>query len=142
MLYGINKHLIKKLQNVQNAAARVLSKTRKYDHITPVLKQLHWLPVCQRIKFKIILLAWKALNDRAPHYLKEILSPYTPTRNLHSTNQLLLTVPKTTTSNGVHAFSVSAPTLWNSLPLHIRATKSLDIFKTLLKTHLFNISYD
>ena len=61
---------------------------------------------------------------------------------LRSTNQLYLTVPKTNTSNGVHAFSVSAPTLWNSLPLHIRATASLDIFKSLLKTHLFKISYD
>ena len=82
------------------------------------------------------------MNGRAPPYLEEILSPYTPTRNLRSTNQLYLTVPKTNTSNGVRAFSVSAPTLWNSLPLHIRATTSLDIFKSLLKTHLFKISYD
>ena len=82
------------------------------------------------------------MDGRAPLYLKEILSQYTPTRILHSTYPLLLTVPKTTTSNGDRAFSVSAHTLWNSLPLHIRATHSLDIFKTLLKTYLFNISYD
>ena len=73
------------------------------------------------------------MTDRAPPYLKEILSPYTQTRNLRSTTQLLLTVPKTTTSNGDPAFSVSAHSLGNSLPLHIRGTMSVDIFKTLLK---------
>ena len=73
LLYGIDGASLDKLQRLQNTAARIVSLTKKYDHITPVLKQLHWLPVRLRIKFKIILLAFKALNDLAPSYLKSLL---------------------------------------------------------------------
>ena len=78
LLNGISDALLKKLQLVQNTAARVLTKTRKYDHITPVLKDLHWLPVRERIQYKILLLTWKSLHDVAPPYLKDLLIPYTP----------------------------------------------------------------
>ena len=78
LLNGISDALLKKLQLVQNTAARVLTKTRKYDHITPVLKDLHWLPVRERIQYKILLLTWKSLHDLAPPYLKDLLIPYTP----------------------------------------------------------------
>ena len=61
LLYGISNTLLDKLQRTQNAAARVLLKIRKYDHITPTLIQLHWLPIRQRIQFKILLLTWKSL---------------------------------------------------------------------------------
>ena len=82
LLYGLPKFLINRLQNVQNAAARVVTRTRKYDHIKPVLKQLHWLPISQRINYKILLLTYKALNGQAPSYITELLEPYVPTRNL------------------------------------------------------------
>ena len=59
MLYGLPKHLLSRLQYIQNTAARVVTRTRKLDHITPVLKQRHWLPVCYRIIFKIRLLVYK-----------------------------------------------------------------------------------
>ncbi len=67
---------INKLQIVQNAAARVLTRSRKYDHITPILQSLHWLPIKFRISYKILLLAYKALNDLAPAYLTNLLSRY------------------------------------------------------------------
>ena len=66
LLYDINDNLLTKLQLAQNAAARILTKTRKYNHITPILKQLHWLPVRWRIIFKLLLMTWKYVNDKAP----------------------------------------------------------------------------
>ncbi len=74
LLSGCSAHSINKLQMVQNAAVRVLTRTRKYDHICPVLSTLHWLPIKQRIDFKILLITYKALNGLAPQYLSELWS--------------------------------------------------------------------
>ena len=82
LLCGIPEELICKLQRVQNIAARVITLTKKHDHITPVLKELHWLPVRKRIEFKILLLAYKCLHGTAPSYLSEILKEYVPPRTL------------------------------------------------------------
>ena len=142
LLYDINENLLTKLQLAQNAAARILTKTRKYDHITPVLKELHWLPVRWRIIFKLLLLTWKCVNDKAPSYLQEFIVPYSPARQLRSANKFLLTVPRTISSYGDRSFSACAPKLWNSLPMDIRETTSLEQFKKLLKTYLFNCAYN
>jgi len=75
LLYGIGDSLLTKLQTVQNAAARVVTGTRKFDHITPVLRQLHWLPVCQRITFKLVLITFKCLHGLAPSYLADVCTP-------------------------------------------------------------------
>ena len=121
LLYGLPKFLIDRLQNVQNAAAHVVTRTRKYDHIKPVLKQLHWLPVSQRINYKILLLTYKALNGQAPSYITELLEPYVPTRNLRSSSKNLLKVPSVKlVSYGHRCFSFVAPSLWNSLPNNMR----------------------
>ncbi len=85
LLDGCPASSINKLQIVQNAAARVLTRSRKYDHITPMLQSLHWLPIKFRISYKILLLAYKALNDLAPAYLTNLLSRYNPTRSLRNT---------------------------------------------------------
>ncbi len=82
LLGGCPASSINKLQIVQNAAARVLTRSRKYDYITPILQSLHWLPIKFRISYKILLLAYKALNDLAPAYLTNLLSRYNPTRSL------------------------------------------------------------
>ena len=131
-----------KLQRTQNAAARVLSKTRKYDHITPTLIELHWLPVRQRIQFKILLLTWKSLNGLAPSFISQLLTPYVPTRTLRSSDKLLLKIPKTFSSYGDRAFSSCAPKLWNSLPMDIRSCVSINAFKNRLKTYLFQTAYN
>ena len=78
LLSGLSQNQIQRLQYVQNSAARLLTGTRKYDSITPILRELHWLPVAERIHFKILLLTFKSLNDMAPFYLRELLSPYIP----------------------------------------------------------------
>ncbi len=77
-LAGCSARLINKLQQVQNAAARVLTRTRQYDHISQVLSTLHWLPIKHCIDSKILLITYKALNGLAPQYLSELLSLYSP----------------------------------------------------------------
>ena len=88
---GIPKHLLCKLQSVQNAVARLVTSSSKFDHITPLLLQLHWLPIAERINFKIVLLKFKGLHDLSPStYIKELLTPYCPARMLRSSSTLLL----------------------------------------------------
>ena len=95
LLIGIQQDLIAKLQRLQNSAARIVSRTRKYEHITPVLIKLHWLPIKFRIQFKVLLLVYKALNGLAPKYIKELLVPYKPRRHLRSEAKGLLDEPRT-----------------------------------------------
>ncbi len=137
LLGGCPASSINKLQIVQNAAARVLTRSRKYDHITPILQSLHWLPIKYRISYKILLLAYKALNGLAPAYLTSLLSRYNPSRSLRSQNSGLLVVPRIAKSTkGGRAFSYLAPKLWNSLPDNIRGSDTLSLFKSRLKTSL------
>lgn len=95
LLYGILDQLRAKLQKVQNAAARVVTRTKRHEHITPVLIQLHWLPVAQRIQYKILLTTFRALHGLSPNYLAELLTVYQPARSLRSADSNLLNVPKT-----------------------------------------------
>lgn len=138
LLFGMSQYSLRKLNRVQNTAARVLTLSKKFDHITPILKDLHWLPVNLRIEFKILLLVYKAMNKKAPTYIQELLQEYNPTRSLRSANQGKLLVPKTRlVSYGDRAFSVVGPRLWNSLPIKIQNCPSVNSFKKNLKTHLF-----
>ncbi len=142
LLGGFSARLINKLQMVQNAAARVLTRTRKYDHISPVLSTLHWLPIKHRIDFKILLITYKALNGLAPQYLSELLSHYSLPRPLHSQNSGHLIIPRISKSTaGGRSFSYLAPKLWNNLPNTVREADTLCQFKSRLKTHLFNLAY-
>ena len=72
---GLPLRLMRKLQVVQNAAARLLTGVRKHQHISPVLAKLHWLPICFHIDFKVLMLTYKALNGLGPRYLVECLLP-------------------------------------------------------------------
>ncbi len=126
LLGGCSARLINKLQMVQNAAARVLTRTRKYDHISAVLSTLHWLPFKHRIDFKILLITYKALNGLAPHYLSELLSHYSPLRPLRSQNSGHLIIPRISTV-GVKSFLYLVPKLWNNLPNNVREAVSLSV---------------
>ena len=140
---GVSQSSLARLQLVQNAAARLLTGTRKREHITPILASLHWLPVHFRVHFKILLFAFKSLNGLAPRYVSELLHPYAPARGLRSADQLLLEVPRSKRKlRGDRAFSVAAPNLWNNLPLHIRQASSLSIFKTSLKTYFYSLAFN
>ena len=138
LLFGLPKKDLDRLQYVQNSAARVLTRTKPWQHITPTLKHLHWLPVKYRIDYKLLLLTYKALHALAPQYLSDLLEDYTPARTLRSSDLGLLAVRRGKRHYlGDRAFSVAAPTLWNSLPLGIRQAQTLASFKTALKSHLF-----
>jgi hypothetical protein len=144
LLFGISNQLTKKLQRVQNTAARLITRTKKFDHIKPVLQELHWLPIEERIKFKILLLAFKAQHGLAPKYISDLVVPYAPTRSdLRSQNQHLLdTRPKTKLKSfGDRSFKKAAAVLWNSLPIELRTISELSQFKSQLKTHLFKNHY-
>ncbi len=111
---------------MQNAAARLLTNTRKREHITPILYSLHWLPVSFRVDFKIVLFVFKALSGLAPLYVTEMLAFRQPNRVLRSTNQLLLEVPMSWYKHwGDRAFSVAGPRLWSKLPPNMRTITDL-----------------
>ena len=139
LLYGVPKTVLNRLQNLQNTAARIITRTSRYDHITPVLKELHWIPVAHRVDFKILVHTYKALHGQSPIYVKDMLKLYQPARNLRSVNNSKqLVVPKSRTVRyGDRSFSSVAPRIWNALPVTIRDSKSLNVFKKSLKTHFF-----
>ena len=133
---------LKRLQTIQNHAARLILQQKKSCHITPLLMELHWLPIKCRIEYKLLLLIYKCLHDKAPSYLSALLQPYAPSRALRSTSQHLLVEPPTKKKYGKRAFAVAGPHLWNALPLHIRKSATVTIFKTSLKTFLFRAGYN
>ena len=142
LLCGAPSTLINKLQRIQNIVARIITGHGRCEHITPVLKALHWLPVQQRIKFKTLVLVYKAVNNLAPVYLQELLHPHVPCRGLRSSEMNLLVVPFTRSSVIQQcAFSAAGPRLWNSLPLSLRSAPRLSVFKSQLKTYLFEEYY-
>ena len=130
LLYGVLAGNIKKLQRVQNACARLIYGKKKREHVTPLLQDLHWLPVRQRIIFKILLLVFKFFNNLAPFYIESVLSK-------SNRGEFILKVQRTNTQYGDRAFSNCAPKLWNALPLSIRASGTMGYFKSHLKHHLF-----
>ena len=114
-----------------------------FDHITPVLKELHWLPITSRIQYKIALLTFKCLHKQAPEYLVSLIEKYEPTRNLRSSSSNLLRLPKTNTKTfGTRAFTYASPFVWNNLPDIVKNQENIDKFKVLLKTHLFRVAYE
>ena len=142
LLTGISKQAVKQLQYIQNAAARVLTRTRKYDHISPVLRSLHWLPVAQRIDFKTALLVYKSLHGRAPKYISDMLDPYEPSRSLRTSGRGLLQGPRVRTKHGEATFQYNAAKIWNSLPENVRQASTVTMFKSRLKTTLFSRAYE
>ena len=138
---GISQTSLNKLQRIQNSLARVITNTSKYQHITPTLKKLHWLPIRQRIDYKICLLTYKTLTNQQPTYLYNSLSFPSHSVSTRSSDSLVLSIPYVRSSLGKRAFSVIGPRLWNSLPPDTRNSSSLPIFRSRLKTHLFKIAF-
>ena len=142
LLSGVSTNLLRKLQRVQNMAARVITFTPRREHISPVLRSLHWLPIHRRIEFKILLLVYLCLHDIAPQYLAEMLTTHAVTRSLRSTDKQLLVVPRSKLKrHGDRSFNVVAPVLWNSLPECMKSSSSVASFKRTLKTFLFRQEY-
>ena len=139
LLSGCQQQHINKLQKVQNSAARLVTQTRKRNHITPVLHSLHWLPVQARIEYKLAVLCHNFFSGSLPHYLSSCLTVYHPSRNLRSSSdhRVLVKPSVRTKAFGERSFSFSAPLVWNSLPLSLRHIETVAAFKRALKTFLF-----
>ncbi len=141
LLTGLPKKSIRQLQLIQNTSARIQTRTRKSEHITPVLRSLHWLPVTFRIDCKVLLLVYKSLNGLGPKYIVDMLTEYKPNRPLRSVGSHQLEIPRVHTKQGESAFSYFAAHSWNQLPEEIGCAKTLATFKSRLKTHLFSCAF-
>ena len=129
---------------IQNAAARLIFGESKFCHITPLLKSLHWLPVKQRVKFKILLLTFKAIHGCSPQYITDLITIRQPTKySLRSQATIELERPKGKflATLGDRSFTAAAPKLWNNLPSEIRNVKTINSFKSSLKTFLFKNAF-
>lgn len=136
---GAPQSTVHKLQIIQNCAARTLLQIPRRHSIKPGLKNLHWLPVKERIQFKALCIAHKALWNTGPDICHSLISPHQPPRQLRSAAALLARVPKIKRARcGGRSFSYNSAKLWNSLSLPLRAEPNLLSFCKLLKTFLFN----
>ena len=145
LLVNLPKKDIARLQKVQNAAARLIHLTPKTESAKPALKKLHWLPVAYRIKFKIAVILHRCMHGTAPCYLRSMLTPYLPKRDLRSStsNAVTLVVPRVNQKTvGSRAFSVAGPEIWNEIPSSIRSIESNNVFRSKLKTHYFNCAFE
>ena len=147
LFVGLPDYLINKLQKVQNACVRLLfgKRMQKYDHVTPYLKEAHFLPVVQRIDYKIVLLAFKCINNIAPSYLKKLLNIKGQIcKSLRNDDDyFLLDVPSVPNYKQTErAFSFAAPNAWNKLPYYLRTCSDIDQFKKDLKTYYFTKTFN
>ena len=111
----------------------------KRNHVTPLLKELHWLPIKARIEYKIATMCFKALNGTSPSYISDLVSPYEPKRSLRSSNKKEAVVPISKLKTyGDRAFTFTAPCVWNNLPEQLRKSDNFNSFKKDLKTQIFN----
>ena len=136
ILTGISSRNIHCLQRVQNSLARVV--TRSTSNSTSSLVSLHWLPIQQRIDYKLATVFHRSLHNACPQYLSSLLQPYTPSRNLRSASLNFLSQPRINITLASRGFRYAGPSLWNSLPPHLKSIDSYSTFKSNLKTLLFS----
>ena len=139
LLANINASDVKRLQKIQNRADRLVFGARRREPSAPLLKQLHWLPIKERIEYKLALLVYKCIMSTAPQYLSNLLTtPAVSRYHLRSQNdKTLLQIPRTNTKAAERSFSYAGPVIWNTLPQHLRLCDTEDTFKKKLKTQLF-----
>jgi hypothetical protein len=136
VLVGLPACQLRRLQSVQNAAARFIFGLQRHDHVTDALISLHWLRVPERIRFKVAVLVYRALRGTAPMYLTNFLSvANSGRRGLRSADTERLVVPRTRLS------TIAGAVIWNSLPTYITSSPSLAVFRSRLKTYLFGFSF-
>ena len=149
LFYGLYDYQLKKLQHIQNSAARLVIRRKLERHIdmTPILRELHWLPVEARVEFKNLCIIFKLIRhgESAPFYLKELIEVHVPTIRTKSCDSVKLVHhnirPKPTRAYGDRAFCMYAPQLWNSLPVSLRDITSFASFRSSLKTYMFRKYY-
>ena len=142
LLAGTSVSNLNRLQLVQNTLARKVAQKPRFCRITPVLSDLHWLPVRHRISFKIATITFKVLQFQQPSYLAPLIPRYQPARALRSSSSFSICVPpRKTTMASSKSFSSVASSLWNALPSHLSSIPTLPAFRRALKHHLFLLAY-
>ena len=141
ILFNLPKNKIERLQRIQNQAARMLKRIPRHNHITPVLKDLHWLRINERIEFKILILTHRAFYETGPRYLSELIKKHNSSnRTRRANDHCLLSIPPISkmcaNSYFERSFSYAAPFLWNRLDMSIRML-DFDHFKSRIKTELY-----
>jgi len=138
-----NVSMTSSISTVTQVPELLVSGTRKFDRITPVLQNLHLLPVAKRIAYKVVMLVHKCLNGRAPSYLADVCIPVDTLpgrRQLRSAAAGQLLVPRTSTNIGRCGFHCCGPATWKALPVSLRTDNSSShTFGKALKRHLFSI---
>ena len=140
LLTGTPNSVIQPLQKIQNFAARLVLLAPCHHHATHLLEKLHWLPISERIKYKVACMCFSAINGSGPAYLSELLHVYTPSRTLRSSSdtRMLETQQYKRKTHGFRTFSCFGPHIWNSLPQDLRHCSTPSSFKAKLKTFLFS----
>ena len=138
LLAGTSLSNLARLQLVQNTLARVVTEKSRFCRITPVLSDLHWLPVRHRIDFKIATITFNFLQFQQPSYLAALIPRYVPTRSLRSSSLSICVPTRKTTMAKSKSFSSVASYLWNKLPYHLSSISTLPAFRKKLKHHLFS----
>ena len=130
LLAGTSVSNLARLQLVQNTLARVFAQKPRFCHITPVLADLHWLPIRHRISLKIASIAFKVLHFQQPSYLAALVPRYVPTRSLRSSSSLSICIPSRKTAMArSKSFSSVASDTWNRLPCHLSSISALPAFQ-------------
>ena len=137
LYYGINSHLLRQLQTIQNRACRVILGLKKRDSVDEHLQSLHWLKVNERIEFKILLIVFKSLIGKAPTYIDKLITYDSSS----GSRTLSLKIPPVQSNIGSRSFSVCGPSLWNQLPQSVKCCCDLNMFKQQLKSYLFKRCY-
>jgi len=140
LLFAMTDDLFQRLQGIQNATACLVTSTGCCKHIMSVLRQLRWLPVRQRVEFKMALLIHKSLLGQLPPYLADDCQLITDSgrRTLRSSDTVTFVVPRTYSTFSDQSFAVAGARIWNSLPSSLRsADLSTERFKRALKMFLF-----
>jgi hypothetical protein len=143
VLKGTPKKLLTKLERIQNVGARFIFRLERRSGTSSYKCRLHWLPIAERIDYKLLTIIYKCLNDDcAPEYLTEMFGIQVHTRDLRSNYQTTLArvTPNYVTIGG-RSLSVTGPLLWNNLSVEARTSQSINIFKKNIKTYLFRSAY-
>ena len=142
LLYSTSNSNINKLQRLQNSLARIVTGTRRREHITPALARLHWLPVRERINYKLSVITFNVLTAQQPSYLSDLLRLRVSSRQLRSSCLNLLHVDRTKLKFADRAFRYAAPYVWNSLPSTVTSDlSSFATFRRRLKTVLYSRAF-
>ena len=145
IFYGLPNKTNKRYQIIQNLCAKLVLGWPKYSSSTKALKYLHWLPIQQRITYKIGLPTFKCISKAAQKYLQELITIRKPIQeNMHSNNTgPILEIPKIKHKSFVaRSFKYATPKTWNSFPKQMRTCNNFTNFKSLLGTHLYKEEFN